>query len=93
MTTPDLSGVIPLKWKTWVAAISGVLAIAVPYILQLVVYLPDPWPTVVGGVIAILGVFGVYRAPYVPPNASVVPDTQIAAPPPPEGGYRNPWQQ
>lgn len=96
MTTPPfLADLVPLKWKTAVAALSAVLTIAVPYLLQLVVYLPDPWPIVVAGVIAVLGVVGVYHAPYVPEKAVIAPDTAevTAAAMLPEGGYQAPWRR
>jgi hypothetical protein len=92
MTTPDLSALVPLKWKTWVAGVSAILTVVVPYVLQFVVYLPEPWPTVVGGVIAVLGIFGVYHAPYVKPGAVVVPEVVAQSRPPLAGEYQNPWR-
>lgn len=68
------------KTKTWIAAVGGFLTVAVPIILQVSVNLPEPWPGVVSGAIALLTVLGVYHAPYVKPDAAVVP---AASGPPP----------
>jgi hypothetical protein len=97
MTTPNLSNLVPLKWKTWVATVSGVLTLLVPYVLEASNYLDSPWPLVVGAVIAVLGALGVYKAPYVAPGQVLAPNTpavQSAAQkaPPVEGSYTNPWQ-
>lgn len=96
MTVPDLSNLIPLKYKTYVAAISGILTLVVPWILQAATSLPEPWPQVVGLVIFILGLFGVYHAPYVPTGGVVVPqavaETVHRSLPPAPGEYKNPWR-
>lgn len=90
MTAPDLSSVVPLKWKAWVALAGSALSVVVPLVVSVEDYLPSPWPAVIGGVIAVLTALGVYHAPYMPPNTTVVPDVQAA---PTRGAYRNPWQQ
>ena len=72
--------------KSWVAAIGGLLTLVVPMLLQVAAYLPDPWPTLIGGVIAALTVFGVYKTPNKP-VAPAAPDVQ-----PPSGGWTNPWR-
>lgn len=96
MTTPDLSTIVPLKYKTLVAAISAVLTIAVPYILQGAAHLPAPWPVIIGGVFAALGVLGVWHAPYVPAGHAIVPqavaETVHRSLPPAPGEYANPWR-
>jgi len=94
MTAPDLSTVVPLKWKAWVGLIGSVLTLVIPWVAEIAVDLPQPWPLVVGGAVALLTALGVYRAPYVPPGAAVVP-----APPPvvpdvdPPGGWERPWRK
>ena len=73
MTTPDLSGLIPTKYKTYVAIIGGALGLFVPQLLELTADLPQPWPLVIGGIIWVLTVFGVYKAPYAPTGAVLAP--------------------
>lgn len=97
MTTPDLSTLIPLKYKTLAAAIGGILTLVAPWILQETTTLPQPWPLLVGLVFFVLGVLGVYHAPYVPPGGAVVPravaeSVQRSLPPVP-GQYKNEWKQ
>lgn len=87
MTAPTVT---PSKWKTWIALAGSALTFVVPLIVSVEDYLPSPWPSVIGGVIAVLTAVGVYKAPYVPPGAVVVADPQVV-PAPPVGGYRNPW--
>lgn len=98
MTTPDLSGLIPSKWKAWVGLVGSLLSFAVPLILSVEQYLPAPWPAVIGFVLAALTALGVYKAPYTPPGAVLAPDTPAvtaaakqAPPPAAPGQYRNPW--
>jgi hypothetical protein len=81
----------PSKAKSWVALAGSLLAVAVPLAAQVATHLPPQWSAIIGGLIALLTMFGVYHAPYVPPGAVVV-----APPPgprqPPAGGYTNPWR-
>jgi hypothetical protein len=76
--------------KSWVAAVGGLLTVVVPLLLQVATYLPDPWPALIGGVIALATVLGVYKTP----NKPVAPVAPPVAPPsqPPTGGYTNPWR-
>lgn len=104
MTTPDLSSLIPLKWKTWAAGIGALLTVVVPYVIEIEAYLPNPWPLVIGVVIAVLGVLGVYHAPYTPTGAVIAPAPATPAEPVtaapvsapvavrPSGEYPNPWK-
>lgn len=106
MTTPTITTIEPSKSKTWVAVVGTVLTALIPYVLQAAEYVPDPWPLVIGGVIAVLTALGVYKAPYKPEGTSVVPNSelnQVAVPlppvdksevslPPAPGDYRNPWK-
>lgn len=79
MTTPDLSSLIPSKYKAVVGLIGSALSFAVPYILEVTNGLSAPWPVVVGVVLFILTALGIYKAPYVPPGAVVAPDTAAVA--------------
>lgn len=100
---PDLSFLIPTKYKTIVSLIGGALSFVVPFVLQATSALAPPWPAVIGVVLFLLSAFGVYKAPYAPKGAVLAPDTpavaaatrQAAAPvvnPATGGVYRNPWQ-
>lgn len=94
--TTDLSTIVPLKWKTAVAAVSGVLTIVVPFILQAAAHLSAPWPVVIGLFFAALGVLGVWRAPFVPAGHAIVPqsvaETVQRSLPPVPGEFPNPWR-
>lgn len=91
MTTP--TPVTPSKAKAWVGLIGAALTALIPYVLTVSTVLPEPWPAVVGGFIALLTALGVYHAPYVQPGTAVVAVTAPAPPvPPPSGPYRNPWK-
>jgi hypothetical protein len=87
MTSPVVKPVVttvePTNAKTWAAVIGTVLTVAVPYVLQVATYLPAPWPAVVGGVIGVLTILGVYKVPnHDPANTSIVPNDQITTLPP-----------
>lgn len=86
MTTP----VPPSKAKAWIALVGTLLTAIVPYVLQYSTALPAPWPALIGGMVALLTVLGVYHAPYKPTGTVIVQDPSPAAPPP--GGYQNPWK-
>ena len=106
MTAPVVTTIEPTKAKAWVAGVSAVLTVVVPYILSVATYLPDPWPAVVGGLIGLLAVFGVYKVPNRPADTVIVPESQVQTLPPnvpytpvpdtpyvpPVGGYQNPWR-
>lgn len=106
MTTPDLSSLVPSKWKTIVGLVGTGLSFLVPLILEVSSDLPDPWPAVIGVVLWLLTALGIYHAPYKPVGtvlapASVIPanvptDIDPAADPAlPPGGYtkpQNPWK-
>lgn len=66
-------GVPQTPTKSIVALIGAVLTFAVPFILQVSVYLPTTWQAVIGGVIAILTGLGVYSTSNKPktPKADV----------------------
>jgi hypothetical protein len=74
---PDLSYLIPSKWKTVVGLIGSALSFAVPYVLQVTDGLPDPWPVVIGIVLFILTTLGVYRAPYKPADTVLVHKSEV----------------
>jgi hypothetical protein len=84
--------VVPSKFKTYVALAGSILSFVVPLIVSVENYLPAPWPAVIGGVIALLTAAGVYKAPYVPPGATVVPTSVAQSLPPAAGEFKNPWQ-
>jgi hypothetical protein len=95
MTAPvvDISSLVPLKWKTWIALAGSVLSFVVPLVVSVEDYLPSPWPAVIGGAIAVLTALGVYRAPYVKPEARIAPDTAAvaAATEAAVGDHTTPW--
>lgn len=72
MTTPDLSGLIPTKWKPWVAALGTILSYIIPTVSASVVGLSQPWPTVFAAVLTVLAWFGVYGVPYAPKGTQAV---------------------
>lgn len=89
--------------KTWIAAVGGVLSVAVPFITSLLTYLPPEWAAVISGVIGLLTVLGVYTVPNKPTGDVVVPAPQagpsmpgvneaIGDAVPATGNYHNPWR-
>lgn len=52
--------------KSWVALVGSLLTFIIPWIVQISAGLPEPWPAIVGGVVALLTAVGVYHAPYQP---------------------------
>lgn len=87
MTNPSvtITTIEPSKSKTWVAVIGGLLTVAIPLILSVSEALPEPWPAVIGAVVAVLTATGVYKAPYKPQGTTVVATRdleQIATPTP-----------
>lgn len=85
MTTPapDLSFIIPKKWKSVAALIGSALSFVVPYVLTYTDSLPQPWPGVIGFVLFVLTVLGVYHAPYAPKGTVLVQDPAT----PPAAGH------
>ena len=49
--------------KSIVALIGSLLSFIGPWILQTSAALPPPWPALIGGIFALLTMFGVYRVP------------------------------
>jgi hypothetical protein len=91
MTTPDLSALVPLKYKAWVGLIGSALAFIVPLVVSVQDYLPSPWPAVIGGVLSLLTGLGIYKAPYLPSNTAVVPEAVAQSAPPVAGEYQSTW--
>lgn len=100
MTTPsfDITTIVPKKWKPWVGLIGALLTFIVPTLTQVTADLPQPWPVVIAAVIAGLTWLGIYKAPYVPTDAVMVPKAEVTpAQPqstwdhPTSGGYQSPW--
>lgn len=73
--TADLSSLVPSKWKTWVGLVGAVVTFAVPLIVSVQDYLPAPWPALIGGVLSLLTALGIYKVPYLKPEARIAPDT------------------
>lgn len=76
MTTPsipDLSGLIPSKWKAVVALIGTGLSFILPFVLEATSALPSPWPAIIGAVLWLLTAFGVLQAPYLKPGTVAAP--------------------
>lgn len=67
MTTPTTEPV-PTKAKAWVALIGSLLSVGIPMLLQVSTALPPQYQAIIGGLVALLTMVGVYRAPYVPKN-------------------------
>ena len=49
--------------KAVVALIGSLLTFIVPWVVQVSVSLPAPWPAVVSAIVALLTFFGVYKTP------------------------------
>jgi len=54
---------LPVHAKAWTALIGSLLTFIVPFIVQQSANWPEPWPAIVGIVVALLTFFGVYRVP------------------------------
>ena len=52
--------------KSWTALIGSALTFLIPTIVQMSTSWPEPWPAVIGAVVAVLTAVGVYHAPYRP---------------------------
>lgn len=62
----------PSKAKAYVALIGSLLSVGIPILLQVSTSLPPEWQAVIGGVVALLTMAGVYRAPYLPKSTAIV---------------------
>lgn len=94
MTTPDLSFIIPTKYKPWVGALGALLTFIVPTLTEVVAELDQPWPAVFAAVLAGLTWLGIYKVPYAPSGTVLAPDTPAvreAAVEPPSGGRSSSW--
>ena len=60
--------------KSWVALFGSLLTFVIPTLVQMSTTWPEPWPAVIGAVVAVLTAIGVYHAPYRP-----VPGSRQAA--------------
>lgn len=74
------------KDKTWAAVVGSILTVGVPLVAQLATSLPPQWAAVIGGVIGLLTITGVYHAPYKPMGPGsigsvTVPVRAVFAPP------------
>lgn len=74
MTQPDISAIIPLKAKAWVGLLGSLLTLIVPVALDATQTLDQPWPTVIGLVVAVLTALGIYKAPYKPTGTTLAID-------------------
>ena len=52
--------------KAWVALFGSVLTFVIPWIVEQSVSWPQPYPALVGMIVALLTAVGVYHAPYQP---------------------------
>lgn len=81
----------PSKAKAYVALLGSVLTVIVPLLLDVSTHLPEPWPAIIGGVIGLLTVLGVYQAPYRPAGTVLAP-AAAPEPPPVTGTGYDPWR-
>jgi len=96
MTAPTPE-VAPSNSKTLVGLIGSALTFLIPALLSVQADLPAPWPAIIAAILAILTATGVYRAPYKPPQAVLVPDSPavhqaVIEDIKPDGEYQNPWK-
>ncbi len=75
--------------KAWLSLLGGLLTVTIPLLVQVSGSLPEPWPAVIGGVVAVLTALGVYRVPNKP-AVTTTPPTYVPPGEPP-GGYPNPY--
>lgn len=80
--------------KAWLSLLGGLLTVVIPLLVQVSGSLPEPWPAVIGAVVAVLTALGVYRVPNkLPANTVLVPaDPPTYTPVEPPGGYPNPYE-
>lgn len=70
--------------KAWVATIGGLIIAQLPLILQFMGHLPAPYgviATSIGTILAAITGKGTHYTPYLPPNTTVVPKTDVTLPP------------
>lgn len=80
--TPVVTTVEPTKAKSWVALLGSVMTFLVPMLVSAQEYLPDPWPAVIGAVLAVCTYFGVRQTRNVPKGTVAVPGDQVTSLPP-----------
>lgn len=56
--------------KAWTGLIGSVLTFVVPWVVSNAADFGEPWPAVVGVVVALLTALGIYNAPYEPAPGS-----------------------
>lgn len=98
MTAP-LEDIVPLKYKAYVGLVGSFLTFIVPSVVEYTANLDQPWPTIIGAVVALLTALGVYKAPYKP-GGTVIAPAEVPAPTMETSGeyrpgddYQNPWKQ
>lgn len=79
MTLPDLSSLVPTKYKPLVALIGAIATFAVPLLAS--VALPLPATIGIAVVLAVLTALGVHQAPYAPTGTTSVFVPTTVAPP------------
>lgn len=67
--TSPAPGTPQTAMKAWLSLIGSALAVIIPLIVQVSAGLPQPWPAVIGGVVAVLTALGVYKTPNKPKPA------------------------
>lgn len=68
--------------KSWTALAGSLLTFIIPTLVSVSTSWPEPWPAVIGAVVAILTAVGVYHAPYrpAPPRGAVPTERPTAWP-------------
>ena len=75
--------------KAWVGLLGSLLTFLGPWLLQISVGLPPPWPAIISAIFAVLTFFGVYKVPNQLTQQQVdkaVAKGHVAAP-----EYKSPW--
>lgn len=49
--------------KAVTALIGSLLTLLIPYVVQMSASLPQPWPVLIGAIVSLLTMFGVYKVP------------------------------
>lgn len=55
--------------KAWVSLVGSLLTVIIPLLVQVSASLPQPWPSLIGAIVALLTAFGVYRVPNKPASS------------------------
>jgi hypothetical protein len=104
MTSPNpiVTTIEPTKAKSWVALLGSVMTFLVPLLAEMQGSMPDPWPAIIGAVLAVATFFGVRQTRNVPKGTVAVPGDQVTAlpagvsytpvPDNPADGYVNPYK-